>query len=193
MEERAERTRRVEQREASPWLEKARTGDPVAFDRLVRPLLGNLLALSRRIAPTGLAEDLLQDALLRAFRGIGKFRGTTSFRSWLVSILFHRASDLRRNASNCHLGVKPLEAADWIADGMDKDPLQQVSARDILHRVEEAMERLPARQRMALHLRAVEGFSYAEIAQVLETSLGQCRNHVLLARRKLRERLGGLL
>jgi RNA polymerase sigma-70 factor (ECF subfamily) len=84
-------------------------------------------------------------------------------------------------------------AHEELPDSLSSDPAAQASARDVLRRVEAAMERLPLRQRSALHLRSVEGFDYAEIARVLETSEGAVRNAVMHARQKLRERLGDLL
>lgn len=176
----------------SAWLAAAQAGDAEAFDRLVRPLLGNLLALCRRLSKgDAAAEELLQEGLIRAHRGLAGFRAESSFRSWLMSILYRLASAPER------LGPRRLPGqvavSDEIPDGLASDPLERVSSRDTLRRVEEAMERLPVRQRTALHLRAVEGWGYDEISRVLDTSRGAVRNSVLDARRRLRERLGDLL
>ena len=176
--------------EPSPTLRAAMTGDREAFDRLVRPVLGHLLALARRVAGSGLAgEELLQETLIRAHRGLPAFRGECSFRSWIVGILYRLGSEPAR-----YRGVRPRpahrELNGLIPDRLDADPGERVSARDLLMRVESAMERLPLRQRTALHLRAVEGWDYGEIAAVLETSEGATRNAVMEARRRLRDRLG---
>lgn len=177
----------------SPWLAAARAGEAAAFDRLVRPLLGNLRALCRRLASAEhVADELLQEGLIRAHRGIAGFRAETSFRSWLVGILFRLASEPQRFSA-----ARPLpgqaELHEHVPDRLELAPLERVSARDLLHRVEEAMERLPPRQRTALHLRAVEGWDYIEIADALETSVGAARMAVLNARRKLRARIGDVL
>lgn len=175
--------------EPSPTLEAARAGDRRAFDRLVRPLLGNLLALARRLAGADGGEELLQEVLIRAHRGLPRFRGDCTFRAWLVSIVYRLATEPER-----YRGPRPLPGVVdhevTIPDRMDADPGELVSTRDLLKRVEAAMERLPVRQRTALHLRAVEGWDYAEIAETLDTSEGACRNAVMDARRRLRERLG---
>ena len=173
----------------SVTLRAAQAGDRQAFDRLVRPMLGNLLALARRIDRTGRGEELLQETLIRAHRGLSGFRGDASFRSWLVAILYRLAAEPKRYA-----GPAPLPGqVDWqtrIPDRLGGDPGETATTRDLLERVEAAMERLPVRQRTALHLRAVEGWSYVEIARTLQTSEGATRNVVLEARRKLRQRLG---
>lgn len=177
---------------ASPDLEAARGGDPLAFDRLVRPLLGGLLALARRIASGRVAaEELLQESLIRAHRGIASFRGDCSFRAWMVSILYRIATQPERiDAARPLPGQTRLDDASFeLPDRLEEDPLTQITARDMLRRVEEAMERLPRGQRTALHLRAVEGWTYDEIAVALESTSGAMRQSVLKARRKLRERL----
>ncbi len=170
-----------------PEVQKARNGDPQAFDRVVRPLLGSLLALSRRLAPTGKGEELLQESLIRAHRGLQGFRGDSTFRSWMVSIVFRLARDPRK-----FLGPRPLKAKSLneVPSFLGEDPFLQVSAQETLHKVEQVMERLPLRLRTALHLRAVEGWSYEEIAQSMETSKGSVRNAVLAARRQLRAKFG---
>jgi len=176
-------------REPWPLLEAARRGDRQAFDRLVRPLMGNLLALARRLGGPHSGEDLLQEALIRAHRGLPEFRGDCSFRSWIIGILFRLGSEPNR-----YRGPRPLpgqvELNGLIPDRLEADPGEQVTTRDLLKRVEAAMERLPVRQRTALHLRAVEGWDYREIAAALETSEGATRNAVMEARRRLRDRLG---
>jgi RNA polymerase sigma-70 factor (ECF subfamily) len=183
--------------ELAPDLRAAQGGDVQAFDRLLRPQLGRLLALCRRLRPSEqAAEELLQEGLIRAHRGLASFRAEGSFRAWIVAILYRLASEPER------IGPRPLPAGqsslqslahEELPDSLSSDPAAQASARDVLRRVEAAMERLPLRQRSALHLRSVEGFDYAEIARVLETSEGAVRNAVMHARQKLRERLGDLL
>ncbi|MFQ5504750.1 MAG: RNA polymerase sigma factor [Planctomycetota bacterium] len=171
----------------SPWLEAAMAGEAAAFDRLLRPMLGKLLALCRRLSQSeARAEELLQETLIRAHRGLSGFRRDASFRTWIVSILYRLASAPERLHGQ-------VQMSELIPDRLAEDPLAVVSARDLLHRVEEAMERLPLRQRTALHLRAMEGWGYEEISRVLGSTENAARNSVLEARRKLRKRLGDLL
>ena len=173
-------------------LAAARRGDPLAFDGLVRPLLGSLLALCRRLVRRDLAEDLLQEGLVRAWRGLADFRGEASFRSWLVGILYRLAAEPERLL---RAGRSPAAGplAGPVPESLDRGPLQRAGARDLLGRVEQAMERLPRRQRTALHLRAVEGWDYGEIARSLAASEGAIRTAVFEARKRLRSRLGDLL
>jgi len=178
--------------EASPDLLAGQAGDAQAFDRLLRPMLGKLLAMSRRMTRSeGQAEELLQEVLIRAHRGLPGFRMECSFRSWVFGILYRMASTPQRYSLKLEGGPVELHAS--LPDRLDSDPFTRASARDLLRRVEASMERLPLRQRAALHLRSVEGWSYEEIAIALESSEGSVRNAVMLARRSLRQRLGDLL
>ncbi len=179
----------------SPELRRAAGGDRDAFDRLVRPHLGNLMALARRLT-TGehLAEELLQTTLIRAYAGLRHFRGDAPLRVWISSILYRLATEPHRLAGP---GAPPAGRTtalpDDVPDALGVDPSVRVSARDMLARVEAAMERLPVRLRTALHLRTVEGWGYDGIARVLETSVSAARNAVMDARRRLRERIGDVL
>ena len=162
--------------------------DPEAFDRLVRPWLGSLLALCRRLAGEADGADLLQLGLLKAWRGLSSFRGETTFRAWLVGILFRLAAEPRRFRPRRRASALP----ESIPDKLDLEPLRRVTAREALERVEQAMERLPLRQRTVLHLRAVEGWSCEETARALGMSEGAVRKALFDARKALRARLGDL-
>ncbi len=163
--------------------------DPEAFDRLVRPWLGGLLALCRRLAGEVDGPDLLQLGLWKAWKGLPSFRGETSFRAWLVGILFRLATEPRRFRPERK--VSPLPES--IPDRLDLEPLRRVTARETLKRVEQAMERLSLRQRTVLHLRAVEGWTGEETARALGMTPGAVRKALFEARKALRARLGDLL
>jgi RNA polymerase sigma-70 factor (ECF subfamily) len=172
-------------------LQRFRDGDPGAFAALVRPQLGSLLALGRRLTGDAhWAEDLTQETLVRAYRGLASFRGEGPLRGWLLRILIRLASEPERwrRRERAH----PLDGAD-VPDHLGPSPEQPALARELHERLDEAMERLPARQRAALHLRAVEGLDYAAVAAALDCSAGAARMLVLAARRAVLTRLGSHL
>jgi RNA polymerase sigma-70 factor, ECF subfamily len=170
------------------WLQAFRSGNSTAFQPLVRPHLPALLALARRhCADPHWAEDLLQEVLVRAFRGLPGFRGEAALRTWLFRILVRLAAD----PSRWRLDDHAVDVADFeIPDHLEELPEQGAISRELWQRLDEAMERLTLRQRTALHLRAVEGMDYAGIAAVLECSKPAARMLVLEARRKVLRRLG---
>jgi RNA polymerase sigma-70 factor (ECF subfamily) len=164
------------------------TGDRAAFQTALRPLLPSLLTLARRL--TGdphWAEDLVQETLVRACRGIRGFRGECSLRTWLFQIQVRLAGQPSR-----WKGRQPDSGrGDLIVpDNLATQPGLESEERELAERLDEAMERLTTRQRTALHLRAVEGLDYRAISQVLGGSHAASRMLVLAARRQILRRMG---
>jgi RNA polymerase sigma-70 factor (ECF subfamily) len=169
------------------WLERCRGGDSQAFQQLLRPHLTGLLALAKRYCrDPHWAEDLVQETLVRAFRGLPAFRGDSALRTWLFRILVRLASE--PNPWRRGQAAEPLGEID-VPDRLDARAEHDAIARELQHRLDEAMERLTWRQRTALHLRAVEGLDYRAISAVLSCSTTAARMHVLEARRKVLDRV----
>ena len=166
------------------------TADRDTFDRL---MLEHLSAAQRfAVRLTGdldAAEEVVQDALLRAARGWRTFRGDASFVTWLLRIVAHAAHEQRaRDArtSSASLDDDPV-------DVRPLDPAELASAADLGERVAQLVSVLPPRQREVLVLTAYEGLSTAEAALVLETSEQNVRTNLHLARRRLKEQLANVL
>ncbi|MEZ5965295.1 MAG: RNA polymerase sigma factor [Planctomycetota bacterium] len=174
-------------------LDAAQAGDPAALHGLLRRHVGPLLALARRVlrGDHHRSEDLVQETLLAACRSLDRFRGEAAVRTWLFRILIRLAADPRRFCRG-RLPTSVGEPCD-VPDAFTPDPPHSSLARELRHRLDEALERLPDRQRAALHLRAVEGMGYGAIAEVLGGTPGAARMMVLAARRNLRQRLGSYL
>jgi RNA polymerase sigma-70 factor, ECF subfamily len=170
------------------WLAQCRQGDAAAFQHLLRPHLTGLLSLARRYCrDPHWAEDLVQETLVRAFKGLPGFRAESALRTWLFRILVRLASEPARWQRS--MPTESLGDMD-VPDHFDgKQAEQDAIARELQHRLDEAMERLTHRQRTALHLRAVEGMDYAAISGVLACSATAARMHVLEARRKVLARV----
>ena len=148
-------------------------------------VLGQLVSL-RRYARSltredGAAEDLVHEALVRAYERRGSFRRDGNLRAWLLSIL-HRAfiDGLRSRKAE----AARLEQAALVAEH-ETSPPQEHSVR--LAQVRAAFRRLPEDQRAALHLVAVEGLSYQEAADALQVPMGTLMSRIGRARATLRE------
>jgi RNA polymerase sigma-70 factor (ECF subfamily) len=197
----------------SDLLAAARAGDEAAFASLVAPHRGELLAhCYRMLGSVHDAEDALQDTLLRAWRGLGGFAERTSLRRWLYRIATNsslRLIERRRRRvlpveygppSDPHAEQRPpLEETVWIEPFPD-DGIVEADDRpgpEALYEQREsvelafvaALQHLPARQRAALILREVLGFSAKEVAGQLETTVAAVNSAVQRARRTLDERL----
>jgi RNA polymerase sigma-70 factor (ECF subfamily) len=143
-------------------------------------------ALARYAASLGVREDVdevVQDAFVRAFESIGGFRGDSSLRTWLFTIVRRLVVD-RRRAERRQGGRTPLDEA-HAATGYGA--LDRLVAVETESRVRAAIERLTATQREVFTLRVGEGLSYREIAEIVGTSEGAARVHYHNAMRAVKE------
>lgn len=153
------------------------------FSRAVLDHGDALFALAVRLAPSRSdAEDLFQEALLRAWRGLPKFRGDAKLSTWLYRILLNVWRKRRPRLAEA--------AADADTANPRADPARTAARRETVARVLEAVDDLPRRQREALLLRARGGLGYAEIAAAMGIRRGAVKSHLVLARRKLLARFG---
>jgi RNA polymerase sigma-70 factor, ECF subfamily len=170
--------------ESDALVDRARRGDPRAFEELARTLERPLYRHALRMVGRDVdAEDVVQDAMLSAWRSLSSFQGT-SFRAWVFRIVTNRALDrLRSRRRHPELPLDPPADADdelaWaepVAPGPDLSDL--AADREALRVVEDALAGLPAEQRAALLLRDVEGFAYEEIASITSAEIGTVKSRI---------------
>ncbi len=159
-----------------------RSGDEAAAAELVRR---HTRAVARYLAAAGAREDLddlVQETFFRAFRKIGSYRGSASFRTWLIAIAANALKDLRRRGRG--RTILPLEDRE-LSDERD-DPHAVAVERDLVGQLEAAVQQLPPMQRDVFLMRAQQGSEYREIAEALETSVGAARVHYHQAVKRLK-------
>ena len=195
-------------------LEAARAGDEAAFTALVEPFRGELIAhCYRMMGSLHDAEDALQETMLRAWRGIGRFEGRSSLRSWLYTIATNAClSAIERRKPRVHPidygpranpddGVPGMPVAEsvWIEPFPDEKlivedgPMAPEARYERREAVElafiAALQHLPANQRAGLILREVLGYSARETAATLETSVAAVNSALQRARATVDARL----
>lgn len=197
--------------DADTDLALARHGDDDAFARLVTPLRRELHAhCYRMLGSTHDADDALQDALLRAWRGLARFEGRGSLRSWLYTVATRTCLDLVESRSRRALPVDLGPSSDqvvmddvartdvaWLGPypdaGLSDNPTAPSARYEQREAVElafvAALQHLPGNQRAALMLFDVLGFSAAEIAQVMDTSATSVNSALARARKVVAERV----
>jgi RNA polymerase sigma-70 factor (ECF subfamily) len=163
----------------------AQAGDREAFGKLVE----RYAAQARRVARAVLgdsddADDAAQDGFLAALRHLGRYDPTRPFGPWLMRVVSNAASDRRRRRH-----VRRTEQIPMGAAARDAGPDVQTDRAAFRAAVQRALEGLPERQRMAVVLFDVEGYSHREIGEVLNVPEGTARSDVFHARRALREAL----
>jgi RNA polymerase sigma factor (sigma-70 family) len=166
--------------------------DKARFANVVVPHLADAYALARWLTGDRAdAEDVVQEASLRAFRAVGSFAGGNA-RAWVLTIVRHTAySWLARNRRATVVAVSNLEAAEQEALGnADVEtnsitPETELIAKADAARLEAAIAALPEPFRETLVLRDLQGLDYREIAQVTEVPVGTVMSRLARARRRL--------
>ena len=154
-------------------VQQARLGDESAWRTLYDAHSDLVFRLAFRVVKDrDSALDVAQEAFVKASQAIDRFRGDSSFKSWIASITLNEARTwLRKKARSAQVS---LESAPEPADER-RGPDEIVSDADLCARALEFIEMLPDQQREAVLLRTTEGLSYKEIAEILATSEGSAR------------------
>ena len=164
---------------------RARAGDRAAFGRLVE----RFAPQARRVARAVLqdphdADDAAQDAFLAALVKLDQYDPRRPFGPWLMRIVANAATDRRRRRT-----VRQVEPLAPELTGGGPRPDREAEQSALGDRLRAALAELPNRRRIAVVLFDVEGYSHAEIAQILGIPEGTVRSEVFHARRRLRELL----
>lgn len=173
-------------------LAQYKQGDPRAFRALVERYTAPLYNFAFRLLGDAMeAENITQETFLRVVGALDRIRTDLPFKPYLFRIALNLCRDAGRKK-------RAVSFDDWRADSPHADEVmlddapalwEQMADEELRAELHAAMERLPARYRAALTLRYVEGFSYAEIAQILNLPLNTVRTHLRRAKQQLRTML----
>jgi RNA polymerase sigma-70 factor (ECF subfamily) len=162
----------------------ARDGDVSAFEQLYRRYVGRVYAVCLRLAGNRtLAEECTQDAFVRAWQSLGKFRGDSGFGTWVHRIAVNAVLERHRTQ---------LRQAAWVVvkdDEIINAVPDQAHGPELGMDLEDGIAALPPAARMVFVLFDVEGRSHEEIAELTGLAVGTCKAHLHRARKLLRERL----
>jgi RNA polymerase sigma-70 factor, ECF subfamily len=177
--------------EVADLVTAAKSGDKAAFDELVRVTYADTYTLAHRL--TGDEEDardVVQEAYLRAYRGLRRFRGDAQFSTWMYRITANcAATHLSRRSRHRH---DELDEATPVADPHpDHDPQLRADAGDLRERLQVALDELPPRLRTVVVLRDVYDLPHEAIAAELGISESAAKVRLHRARNKLRDQLFG--
>ena len=162
-------------------------GDSSAFGELVEAHAAVVYRVAARVAGPDEADDVAQDAFLRAYHRLDRFRGESPFRAWLLRIVHNTAVNavVKRRP-------EPVGAGEDLPDHSERGPVQRLPARELeererRRRLELKLTELRSEHRVVLVLRDVEGLSYEEIAVATESPLGSVKGRLSRARNELIE------
>jgi RNA polymerase sigma-70 factor (ECF subfamily) len=170
------------------------------FERDVLPILPGLYGAALRMTRNPAdAEDLLQEATLRAYRGFASFEEGTNLKAWLYRILTNSFINTYRKRQREPQTVEgPDDFDEWfLFDRLGSRSVQRSAEEDVLDRIPDAevkvaLESIPENFRMAVLLADVEGFSYKEIAEIMDVPIGTVMSRLHRGRKALEKALYGL-
>ena len=169
-------------------------GDHYGYEVLTRRYQNRLFkSILRQVGCVVAAEEIVQDAFVRAFLALDSFQKKSNFYTWLYRIALNASrSDFRRNQK-----MRPLESIGKNFDQLTMDhqvlPSESIERDEERRHVREAMQRLDESYRTILILREFEGFDYQGIADVLDIKVGTVRSRLSRARQQLRDELRAFL
>lgn len=181
-------------------VERAQRGDKHAYGLLVikyQRRLGRLI--SRFVRDSAEAEDVTQEAFIKAYRALPAFRGESAFYTWLYRIGINTAKNylvsLRRRApTSTQFDAEEAEEFEGASLLQDMNtPEKELMSKQVVEVVSSSMQQLPEDLRTALTLREIEGLSYVEIAEMMNCPIGTVRSRIFRAREIIAANLRPLL
>ncbi|MEN9465653.1 MAG: hypothetical protein RL217_1834 [Pseudomonadota bacterium] len=178
---------------------RVQKGDRRAFDLLVIKYQHRILSLvGRYISDYAEAQDVTQEAFVKAYRALPNFRGESQFYTWMYRIAVNTAKNYLvsrgRRTPTRDIDIDDAEIFSEEANLKDVATPDALIARDQLQKVVfDAIEALPEELRMAVTLRELDGLSYEEIAEVMDCPIGTVRSRIFRAREAIEKKMQPLL
>jgi RNA polymerase sigma-70 factor (ECF subfamily) len=180
-------------------VERVQKGDKGAFDLLVLKYQHKIVNLVMRyVRDPELALDIAQEAFIKAYRALPRFRGDSAFYTWMYRIAVNTAKNhlaaQRRRPMDVELDLQDPEQYDLHAKLKETDTPEGVAlSNELQETVERAIAALPEDLRTAIILRELEGMSYEEIAETMECPVGTVRSRIFRARDAIAKKVGSLI
>ena len=178
----------------------ARKGDLSAYDELVRRYQERIYAtVYHMTANHEDANDLAQEAFIKAFHALKSFKGGSSFYTWVYRIAVNKTINFlkqRKNRSQMSLNDLDFNAEhdpDLVALISDKTPRREVNLSELQEKLNEAMQKLSDPHRLVVTLHDIQGLSHEEIAKIMECNIGTVRSRLFYARQQLQAHLSDYL
>ena len=191
----ASRMRSIEQREQdAETLRRVQAGDGDAYRLLVQKYQQKVYGVVYGMVQNPEdAREITQDAFIKAFRSLDRFRFDASFYTWLYRITVNLTIDFRRRMAKRRADefdetrMQKDEAGGAAHGHVEASPSRRLERKRLADRIQAAIDQLPADQRTAIMLRELEGLSYKEIAETMECAEGTVMSRLFYGRKKLQE------
>jgi RNA polymerase sigma-70 factor (ECF subfamily) len=173
------------------WVAMARRGEAAGWEQLHRNYYAGMKSLALRVVQDdALAEDVVQEAFIKAFRTLEKFRGESKFSTWLYRVALNQAYDTARKRQRRQkwLGLFPVTNEDEpVYEAVDEtDASRLAQHRDLGAALKRALGKLNEEQRAVVELRLIQGFSTDETARILKCKRGTVLSRLYYSCQKLK-------
>jgi RNA polymerase sigma factor (sigma-70 family) len=190
----------VDPAEEQALVRRARQGDLAAYDDLVRRYQQRIYAtIYHMTANHEDANDLAQEAFIKAFQALKSFKGGSSFYTWIYRIAVNKTINfLKQRSRRTHMSLNDLDFSaehdpDLVALISDKTPRREVALAELQEKLNAAMLKLSEPHRLVVTLHDVQGMSHDEIAEIMECNIGTVRSRLFYARQQLQSYLSDYL
>lgn len=181
-------------------VKRAREGDLDAYDDLIKRYQERIYATVYHMTSNHEdANDLAQEAFIKAFHALKSFKGGSSFYTWVYRIAVNKTINFlkqRKNKAQMSLDDLDFNAEhdpDLVALISDKTPRREVNLAELQEKLNEAMQKLSEPHRLVVTLHDVQGLSHEEIAKIMECNIGTVRSRLFYARQQLQAYLSDYL
>lgn len=176
----------------SIFVERARQGDLKAYDELVQRYQQRIYATVYHMTSNHEdANDLAQEAFIKAYQALKSFKGGSSFYTWVYRIAVNKTINfLKQRKNRSHMSLNDLDFSaendpDLVALVSEKTPRREANLSELQEKLNEAMQRLSEQHRLVVTLHDVQGLSHEEIAKIMECNIGTVRSRLFYARQQL--------
>jgi len=173
-------------------VKRARRGDLKAYDELVKRYQERIYATIYHMTSNHEdANDIAQDAFIKAYQALKSFKGGSSFYTWLYRIAVNKTINFLKQRKNKHhfslndLDFNTEHNPDLVALISEKTPLREVGLTELQKKLNEALFKLSEPHRMVVVLHDVQGQSHEEIAEIMDCNIGTVRSRLFYARQQL--------
>src|SRR5215468_10353742 len=189
-----------QQVDESALVKRARRGDLAAYDDLVRRYQERIYATVYHMTSNHEdANDLAQEAFIKAFHALKSFKGGSSFYTWIYRIAVNKTINfLKQRKNKAQISLDDLDFnvehnPDLVALISDKTPRREVNLTELQERLNAAMQKLSEPHRLVVTLHDVQGLSHEEIAEIMDCNIGTVRSRLFYARQQLQAYLSDYL
>ncbi len=181
-------------------VKRAQAGDSSAYDELIRRYQQRIYATIYHMTSNHEdANDLAQEAFIKAYQALKSFKGDSSFFTWLYRIAVNKTINfLKQRKNRTHLSLDDLDFnaehdPDLVALISDKTPRREVNLAELQEELNAAMQKLSEDHRMVVTLHDIQGLSHEEIGKIMDCNTGTVRSRLFYARQQLQAYLSDYL